>query len=361
MSRRGFVWVLVVCLALAGCSWSGKAPPGPALRSTAATEGTGVRFHLHGHTGEGLPALKLVSADGKDWSDRVGKPEREGESYTAKLSGEKGTARFAVEQFTYTWELPDGRTSTGTVMFSDWRFKDLQWQATRAGNLLIYHAQPLAKGQAESWAAALDRVEEWTGHTRDETLVIWVFPKIEQLNEWAYRSGIELAGLWFPDVERLVVYDEPDRDQYLTLMLHEMVHAVQDGDGSPWFAEGVAQVLESRQERLLMGDKAPRWQVRAEGLRQLSKLASQRAVLPSESERKRELHLDPYTVGTSIWLFVKRHHGEAGLQRFFKEGGKENGIKVTLEAMFGKDLPAIWADWNAYLRSPDLLQDWQNP
>ena len=361
LRRRGLVWLLVLTLGLAGCSFVRQEESVPALRGEAVTEGTGIRFRLYGYAGEEVPSLQVVSADGKDWSGQLGRPEQEGDGYTVKLSGEKGTARLAVEQFTYTWTMPDGQTAGGDVLFSDWRFKDLPWKLTRSGGLLVYHANPLQKGQAESWAKALERVEQWTGQRRDEQLVIWVFPTIEHLNEWAYRSRVELAGLWFQDIARLVVYDERNADQYLVLMLHEMVHAVHEGEGPAWYAEGVAQVLESRQERLLLGDQAPRWQERADTLGQLSKRAMEGEVLPSQSERQLELGMDPYTVGASIWLFVRRHHGEEGLQRFFREGGGENGVKLTLEAMFEQDLPAIWADWNAYLRSPDLLTDWQSP
>lgn len=331
----------------------------PPLRASAAIEGAGLRFTIDGYNGDESPTLRLLAADGTDWSDRADPPERLEGGYTVKLRGEKGLARLAVENIAFAWRLPDGREAQGEVQYKDIRHQDVQWQITRTERLLIYHVRPLARTAAQAWETALDQVLSWTGQSRERTLVVWVFPSAGMLQEWAH---VKIAGEWLDDAQRLAVHHEEDPVEQQVVMLHEMVHAVSPGHGPTWFEEGIAHLLEARKERLLAGNRGPRWLVTRWNLERLQALARQRPVATVEALGwNPDLATSSYTLGASVWLYVKHNLGEAGLQRFFAEGGSSSGVKESLEALFGKPLPEIWDDWNGYLRSEQLLEDWRSP
>lgn len=359
--RKGWVWVLISLLLLTGCTGKTGAPqnpPGPSAE--AVPEGTGVRFQLTGYTGAELPSLRVTGADGTDWTEKLPPLQREGDTVAVKLPGDRGLAKLAVEQLDYSFTLPDGKPVNGSIQYRDFRFREMEWQLTRSDRLMIYHVNRLQMNDVKEWEEALRQVEEWTGLTWDKPLVIWVFPTVKSLNDWA-RTGVEwtAAGFWRNDIERLITYDADDREDRLVIMFHEMVHAVSPGQGPSWFEEGVADLLENRFARATFRSRAPRWQYRQHALKQLRKLALGRPIATTETNRT-EQFLDPYTIGVTVWMFVKRHHGDAGVRRFLKDGGRDGG-KSVLEDLFRKDLPAIWEDWNAYLRSDDLLKDWESP
>jgi hypothetical protein len=352
---RRLVGPLLVALLLSGCSWfSGNVPPKSQDGLTPATtlEGSGIRFNLAGYTGSAMPLLTVTSEDGQDWSAKVERPVQNGQVITAKLSGEKGTARYAVENFAYHWTLPDGRTATGSVQYRDIRYRDVVWQVSHSPKLLVYHVG--AMKQAD--------MDHWTGIRRDKPLVIWVFPTATMLNDWARQDpSFRIAGQWMGDAQRLLVYDQSDNVARQTVLLHEMVHAVSPGEGTAWFEEGMARLFEARYERQVSSDEALRWAYTGSQLRLLHTLAQQREIATTEALAQRDPPTDPYTLGVSVWLFVKHYQGDAGVKRFIVDGGKPSGIKPTLEGLFHKDLPSIWNDWNEYLRGPDLMKDWLNP
>lgn len=354
-------WTVLAVTLLCGCTRPAGSDGLPPAGAAAVQEGTGIRFTLAGYAGAERPRLRVTSADGRDWSAGLGKLERSGEVMSVRLPGQRGLARLAAEQLDYEWILPDGTRAAGSILYRDPRFPDLNWRITRTDQLLIYHVRPLGQSYAEAWSGLLSQVTEWTGLSYDGPLVIWVFPDLDTLNRWA-RSGPEytVAGLWHGDISRLILYDEAGSTERNTIILHELVHAVSPGRGPAWFEEGIANLLDARYELSVAGNQARGWQHRLELLRRLQQTARRRPIATAETDRL-EPGLDPYTLGASVWLFVKRHHGEAGVQRFLREGGQESGIKGALESLFGKELPAVWADWNAYLQSPALLQDWETP
>lgn len=232
------------------------------------------------------------------------------------------------------------------------RLPDGEWQMTRRPGLSIYHVKPLADPAA--WEQVWQKVTAWTGRTRQEPLVIWVFPDQKSMYTWlGLEPGFgDVGGFWDPGGDRLLLYDLPDRVKVLRLAAHEMAHALFPVTEPKWVGEGWGALTEERYTRLL-GGKADPACCYGYGLTQLQRLAQQERLDPALSTWKADRFDNPWYVGLSVWLFVRHYHGDAGMKQLLD--GEPGPV---LEQLFGKPLPAVWDDWNAYLKGPDLLKDW---
>lgn len=371
MTRKHCAYWLALVLVLAGCAFSRDTADRPGPAATARYEGSGLRFELHGYEATALPALTVTGADGTDWTEQLTPVARDGETVYARLPGRSGLNRLAVENLTYTWTLPDAAlaadgtgaepdpgTVTGTIQYRDVRMRDLEWQLTDAGHLLIYHVRPLGRGEADKWHELLDWVLDSTGATLERPLVVWQFPDLARLNEWQRRGGIEIAGAWHEDIARMLTHGTTSRQLHEAVLVHEFVHAVSPLTGPGWYEEGIAQLIESRYDAEFWRGQTQGMTAVRSALQRLHELAGERTVSIFETSRIDET-LNPYVLGVSFWLFVRHHHGDDGVQQLFRADVSGGGLRTELERLFGKELPYVWDDWNDYLRSPDLLADWE--
>lgn len=348
---------MVACL-LTGClaqNRNNQTAEGPAI---VRFEGSGLRFELHEQpANEPVPTLRVVAADGTDWTDYLTAPEREGDIVVSRLPGRSGLNRLAVENLTYTWTLADGTAMEDTTQYRDVRMRDLEWQMTDADNMLIYHVRPLGRGEEAEWHDLLQWVLDSSGMELEHPLVIWQFPGLHRLNEWQRRGSIEIAGLWHEGLGRMLTSGTSSQQYRETVLVHEFVHAVSPLTGPSWYEEGIAQFYESRFD-------FERWKGQTQdivsmrsALKRLQWVAEERELNINEAAYGDET-FSPYILGLSFWMFIKHHHGDDQVQALFATDVSGNGLKAELERLFGKELPYVWDDWNAYVRSPDLLADW---
>jgi hypothetical protein len=262
------------------------------------------------------------------------------------------SAPARLQTTTQMWILPTGDHLSGGAWFVDQRWSSLEWHVTRSERLIVYHVNPLHE-PLSTWEGLLAKAEAWTGLETKEPLVVWVFPALDSFQGWA-DSDIA-GGKWLPNAKRILVYYEPREGERLAILFHEMVHALGLDVGPAWYFEGLAQLYEARFGASPIKMHSMRWNAK-----QLGQEARKSRIDPTVSQHGKGEPFDPYTIGSSIWLFVKHHHGEEGVRRYVQKG-RSLGAEAALEEMFGKPIDDIWSDWNHYLQGDEFLNDWSQP
>lgn len=365
MPRALLACVMTGLLLLTGCADTTRSSPVEPVeqRPAALLDGTVLTLRLDGHTGTQPPTLQLLGPDDEPWSEIVtaaAPPLVEGGAVTFKADLKNRLEGRLVEEVRYRWQLADGSIRDGSLLYRPPAFPDIPWQVLRTENLVVFTAVPLAERETGQWEEMLRNISTWAGMKRERKLVIWVLPDYTTMQKlWNMPAYLTPGGVWHHDWQRLVMVTAERSDRQSLLVAHEMGHAVAPHSRVIWFREGFASLIEAKQARA-MGLTPDIWYGTGYWLQRLQLIAQERTVNPAEVVLDMNRMDNPYSIGTAIWLYVQRHHGEEGVHRFLREGSLPAGPEPVLEAMFGKPLQAIWADWNTYLKDPALMEDWKN-
>jgi hypothetical protein len=343
--------LLLVLVVSYGCTAKSTVSPKTSSlpRAEVKSEGISLRFELQNYVEAGQPSFQLVGRSSVDWVSGLGSVERNGETVSVTLN--KGLRWAIVEDFSYTWTLPDRQVVTGTAQYRDPRFADLDWKRTKIGRFTFYHIGPYSQHQAEFWEEKFSTVERWTGiKLPDRYSTIWIFPSRQLLKEYRGQSEYGFTPL-------LINTDTDIHPLEEISLTRELIFTVGHHKVPSWVSQGLGRYLTGVDE--VTANKymleTPDTEIR---LALLHESAQRRMIDPATSDYQKESYLEPDAIGLSIYLYIERHYGEAAIMGLHHDV-ETLGVEGALKKISGKPLPQLWAEWNAYIRSPHMLQDWR--
>lgn len=364
------IWLLVGSLLvgwlLAGCNQPAREAAGanrssvhgPAARTPrhwAEVRGWEVIFYLEGYQAPEPPYIQVRQADGWDRSPatRVLQTDRGAE---ARLSFEN-IPGIPAEHLEYRWKLPDGRTLSGSILYKSPE-TDLDWTVTLTAHLAVYHVAPLFPEEAADLEAAYQRVAQWSGLTAEGGLIpIYLYPY--QFGEEAWSelvASTEIGG--FSSGRRVFMPTHAGWPETISVLVHELVHALGLDSGlRDWLSEGFATYVEllDRLHRSEPASAEALLQALSEPVQRLVERARQENLSFYYLKLEDDGELYPYIVGYSFVLFVQSRYGHEGVRSLMQHLGAAGVSSQSLEGFFGRPFGQIEDDWNAYLRSGQVL------